>query len=112
MVDQMAENFVLVIKKKIVPIDTDFMVSSNGDFRWMDLGLWNIVENRSDIAIEIRYFLQKLDKELKTKISESILNKITQKLKESPEISEQEIKLFLEKYRNPRLEPGSYEKLL
>ncbi len=101
LIDQMAKRFRDTTERKIIPSDSDFMVNSKGELRWLDVGLWTLPENPLDIIKQMEHYLQGMSSSsLSSDFSDKVFEEYFKLLKKSPKVSDEELEKYLSVYRS------------
>ncbi len=97
--DQLAARFKDTTEKGILPNDSDFMVNSTGDLKWLDVGLWNTVIVEEDIITQMDHYLEGMNKlPFPPNTSEIIFTKYFKLLENSKGTSKKKLSLLKSKY--------------
>lgn len=101
LVDQLAKRFKDTTESKILPMDSDFMVNSKGELRWLDVGFWNVVVKKEDVISQMDNFLKGMnERPFPPDISDRVFKKYFELLEDSKMVSKEELEIYKRKYES------------
>jgi len=90
--DEISEKFQAVLENSILPFDPDFLINSEGQVRWLDVGDWKQANSRSDTLVLLDGISRRLNKRIGGDFSEQLMARLFERLENAAIISSAEIK--------------------